>query len=57
MNAKNRNKPPLGVFEDRRTILKKPTSGNDELPAKLAAPKTKKKQKDQQTWRSEKSKL
>ena len=45
MNAKNRNKPPLGVFEDRRTALKKPTSGNDELPAKSAAPKTKTKTK------------
>ena len=41
MNAKNRNRPPLGVFEDKKTVLKKPTSGNDKLPAKSAAPKKK----------------
>ena len=41
MNAKNRNKTPSGVFKNGRASLKQPTSGNDELPAKSAAPKTK----------------
>ena len=45
MNAKNRNKTPSGVFKNGRASLKQPTSGNDELPAKSAAPKTKTKTK------------